>query len=92
MIKHISENKLNLKKQTGKIVYFKRRNNDQSKLNLNNNLENIYNFIRMLDAPGYPPAFINIKNKKIIFTKSQYNDKILTAKIKIIDNEKNKNR
>ena len=87
MIKYISKNRIKSKKQIGKAVQFKRRNKDQSKLKLNNSLEYIYNFIRMLDAPGYPHAFINTKTKKVIFKNAKYNNKILTAKIQIINNE-----
>tara|TARA_B100000989_G_C19463914_1_gene437414 strand:- start:373 stop:1074 length:702 start_codon:yes stop_codon:yes gene_type:complete len=91
MIVHIINNKIYPKKQKGKAVYFKRRNPKQSKLNFREDLELIYNKIRMLDAPGYPKAVTIINSKKIIFTNSKYDGKRLTASVEIVLNEKNKN-
>ena len=34
-------------------------------------LENIYDFIRMLDAPDYPKAFLKLNNFKISFMKAR---------------------
>ena len=34
-------------------------------------LENVYNFIRMLDAENYPKAFIKLNNFKISFMKAK---------------------
>jgi methionyl-tRNA formyltransferase len=44
--------------QIGKPVIFKRRTPEQSRLPKSGNLTNIYNHIRMLDAPTYPQAFL----------------------------------
>ena len=75
------------KKQKGKIILFKRRTPNQSKIDFKKNILGIYDFIRMLDAPGYPKAFIKYKSKKIFFTSASYNDKTLSAKITIKDDE-----
>ena len=55
-------------KQKGKSSYFRRRKSEESNLfslKMMNN-KNMFNFIRMLDAPGYPKAYLNIKKYKIL--------------------------
>src|SRR5258706_4197683 len=44
--------------QKGDPTIFKRRTPDQSSIQLLSELKTAYNFIRMLDAEGYPKAFI----------------------------------
>lgn len=44
--------------QSGKPVLFARRNPEQSELPAAGTLAQLYDFVRMLDAPGYPRAFI----------------------------------
>ena len=44
--------------QQGEIVQFKRRNPAQSAQPSKGNTANLYDHIRMLDAPSYPLAFI----------------------------------
>jgi methionyl-tRNA formyltransferase len=43
--------------QEGDVVQFRRRNPDQSRLPEDGSLEALFDFIRMLDASGYPAAF-----------------------------------
>lgn len=87
MIEKILIKKNKTKKQKGKITLFKRRTPNQSKIDFKKNITDIYDFIRMLDAPGYPKAFINYKSKKLFFTSASYNDKTLFAKITIKEDE-----
>ncbi len=70
MIPFILKYKPMPKTQQGKIVVFKRRNPGESDLLKAeiNNLRDIYDFIRMLDAEGYPKAFINKNGLKISFS------------------------
>ena len=35
------------------------------------NINDLFNFIRMLDADGYPNAFIKLGSKKIYFSKAR---------------------
>ena len=53
--------------QTGKVVYFKRRKPKDGNLLISENIDEIFNLIRMLDINflNYPKAFI--ENKKIVF-------------------------
>lgn len=58
------------KTQQGRIVTFRRRNPGESDLMKAkiNNLRDIYDFIRMLDAEEYPKAFISKNRLKILFS------------------------
>lgn len=68
-IQRIVEEKPQPKKQTGEIVAFKRRSPHDSVIPERINIEECYNFIRMLDAPTYPKAFL--KNGSLIFQFSE---------------------
>ena len=74
------------KAQEGKPIYFERRTPDQSSLPLHEDVNRLYDFIRMLDAPGYPHAFININGCKLEFTNARLKDKQLNAEVKITRN------
>ena len=43
----------------------------------------VYDFIRMLDAEGYPSAFVNSKNLNIKFKNAKLNKNILKADVEI---------
>ena len=58
--------------QKGKVTHFKRRNSSQSKINSKMNINDLYDFIRMLDADGYPNAFIKLGSKKIYLSKARF--------------------
>ncbi len=82
----ISKNPLPIE-QKGKIVKFKRRKPNQSKIPNKLNLQNIYDYIRMLDAPGYPKAYINIGKYKVELTNAKFRNGKLTF-IGSIENSK----
>ena len=87
MIKNLStKKKLLFRKQNGKSSYFKRRKFIESNICSikTPNLKKIFNFIRMLDAPGYPKAFIDLKKYKIFLEKAKIKkNKILIGEFKI---------
>lgn len=86
MIKTISKKKrLKFYKQKGKPSLYKRRKAKQSNLILNKfkNFSSLFDFIRMLDAEGYPKAFINIDKFKIKLSKANLSRKNITGKFKI---------
>jgi methionyl-tRNA formyltransferase len=72
--------------QIGEIVEFKRRKPEESNISELEDLENIYNYIRMLDCEGYPHAFIETKFFKAEFTNANFNEseKIITANVRIV--------
>ncbi len=44
--------------QQGEVVVFKRRRPQQSEIGIADSLDRLFDFLRMLDAEGYPPAFL----------------------------------
>jgi len=67
MIPYILKNKPISKPQLGKVVSFSRRKPVESNLlkSQMQNLDDLYDFIRMLDGEGYPKAYIKLNNLKI---------------------------
>ena len=53
-----------------------------------NNTKKLYDFLRMLDAPDYPNAFIEFKKFKFVFNDVKFNSKKIKAKVQIFKNEK----
>ena len=53
--------------QEGVVVNFKRRTPEQSNIKMLNDVSiaNLYDFIRMLDAPSYPKAYLELDNFKM---------------------------
>ena len=54
--------------QEGEIVAFKRRKPEDGELLPTMSLDTAYDYIRMLDAEGYPNSFIQYGNLKLYFT------------------------
>jgi methionyl-tRNA formyltransferase len=73
IIPYILENNPVPYEQTGEIVTFKRRKPEESDI-INANLlslEDLYDFIRMLDAEGYPKAYFKINKFRVEFSEVQ---------------------
>ncbi|MFH6963252.1 formyltransferase family protein [Flavobacterium plurextorum] len=85
MIFKIIENKLIASPQFGEVTEFKRRKSEESNIIGLTNLEEVYDYIRMLDCEGYPNAFIETDNLKFEFDKAIFNEteKIITANVRI---------
>ncbi len=66
--------------QVGEPVFFKRRRPDQSCLPDNIGPSETYDYIRMLDADGYPQAFIEYGDLKIYLSEAKIKgDKVLAS-------------
>jgi len=83
MIKEIVYTEPSPEDQVGQVEMFERRKPEQSEIPQDLSNIEIYDFIRMLDAPGYPKAFISMNNKKLEFSNAQLINGELTANIKI---------
>ena len=83
MIKHIIDEKIEPQPQSGEPVVFKRRKPKQSKISESKDLKSLYDFIRMLDAPEYPRAFLEYEGNRYEFSKAKLERDILTAKVNI---------
>jgi len=67
--------------QEGEVVNFKRRTPDQSLIPNGLSFNEIYDYIRMLDAPGYPKAFIKDNGYHLEFRDAALADNELSAKV-----------
>lgn len=86
MIPEILEKQCIPKEQTGDIVSFERRKPEQSELKSDMPINVIYDYIRMLDAEGYPNAFVKWGNYKLKFTAASKKDGKITANVEIEEN------
>lgn len=84
MIKQIIANNIQPTEQVGEVVRFQRRKPDQSEIFGISNLEDLYDHIRMLDADGYPRAFINRDGINYEFSKAKLTDDgVLRAEVEL---------
>jgi len=74
------------RKQSGKIVKFKRISSKDSKIKKNISLTNLHDKIRMLDHNEYPRAFIKFGNLKIQFSNSKKINNKLSSTVTITKN------
>lgn len=82
----IKKRKIKFYRQKGSGSFFSRRRPHQSNLETieKPNLKKLYDFIRMLDADGYPKAFISFKGFKILLKQTKINKNTLNGKFEII--------
>ncbi|WP_017185622.1 hypothetical protein [Alkalibacillus haloalkaliphilus] len=69
--------------QSGEVVHFHRRNPSESNIEEIDRLEKVYDLIRMLDADGYPKAYVNTKHFTIEFERASYKGDLIHADVKI---------
>jgi methionyl-tRNA formyltransferase len=84
MIEKIIETNPIPKKQEGEVIVFKRRKPEQSNIENLETINQVYDFIRMLDCEGYPHAYLETKYFKIEFNKASYNNETINANVRII--------
>jgi len=85
MIEAIIDENITPEPQIGNPVVFKRRKKQDGALNDLEDLEKVFDFIRMLDADGYPPAFVETKHFRFEFSGASLNDnKEILANVRII--------
>jgi len=83
MIVEIIKKKLKPIPQSGDVISFTRRKPADGNLNNTKSLDEVYDYIRMLDAEGYPKAFISLGDLKFEFTKASLNLDSVNANVKI---------
>lgn len=83
MIDEIIEKDLKPFPQQGEVVKFKRRTPEMSNIKDLKDINKIYDYIRMLDASGYPKAFIENKKVKYEFFNAKIEDGKLLAQVEI---------
>ncbi len=88
MIPEILEKNITPYPQKGEIVEFKRRKPSQSNIGELESVEKIYDYIRMLDAEGYPKAYIKVNDIKYEFYDAKIENGEIQAKVKITKDDK----
>ncbi|REL34817.1 methionyl-tRNA formyltransferase [Thalassotalea euphylliae] len=81
MITNIVKNEPKPIPQQGEVTEFKRRTPEQSHINGEQTLDKIYDLIRMLDADGYPSAFIEHGNYQLTFSQAKLDGEQLSATV-----------
>nr|WP_319392050.1 hypothetical protein [uncultured Desulfobacter sp.] len=69
--------------QTGEPVCFKRRHPEQGGIKQLESLEQVFDYIRMLDAPGYPKAFIETDRLRLEFSRAALKKGSILADVQI---------
>lgn len=83
MVRYIVENRPVPLAQDGQPVLFERRRPEQSRVPECDNLERLHDFIRMLDADGYPRAFIENNGFRYEFDRAALYDGRIVADVTI---------
>lgn len=69
--------------QEGDPVYFKRRKPADGDIRQVKDLDQVHDFIRMLDGDGYPPAFLETDHFRFEFSRSVNRDGCIEADVRI---------
>jgi methionyl-tRNA formyltransferase len=69
--------------QKGEVVEFKRRRPEDGDLAPLQELKQVYDFIRMLDAEGYPRAFLETERLHFEFSSAELSDEVIHATVVI---------
>lgn len=69
--------------QQGEVTKFNRRSPEDSQLPSGLDINQMYDFIRMLDAPNYPKAFLNNEGYRIEFQNPRLDQGMLKAEVVI---------
>lgn len=84
MIKEIITKQLKAEEQVGKPTFFTRRKPEESKITNLKDLRSLYDFIRMLDADGYPHAFLEHEGFRYQFSNSRLLDGKIVANVTVV--------
>lgn len=69
--------------QQGEVVRFNRRRPEQSDIAALTDLRQVYDYIRMLDADGYPPAYIEVGGLRLEFSRAALKNGEIVADVRI---------
>jgi methionyl-tRNA formyltransferase len=83
MIKQIVKDEMQPVPQTGQPVNFRRRKPEESRIAKADSLEQLHDFIRMLDADGYPRALLSYAGYRFEFSRSALYDGRIVADVQI---------
>lgn len=83
MIVEIAETQLTPRPQEGTPVTFRRRTPTEGNISALTKLSEVFDHIRMLDAAGYPPAFLESEHLRLAFTRASLRDGYIEANVVI---------
>lgn len=83
MIRQIVRDEMQPSPQIGESVNFRRRKPEESKIATPDSLEQLHDFIRMLDAEGYPQAFLSHAGYRFEFRRPALYDGRIVADVQI---------
>ena len=83
MVKEIVRDEVNLCRSREKPVSFNRRKPEESEITKLDSLDHLHDFIRMLDAEGYPRAFLSHDGYRFEFSRSALYDGRIVADVHI---------
>ncbi|MDD5618130.1 MAG: methionyl-tRNA formyltransferase, partial [Candidatus Omnitrophica bacterium] len=84
LIRKMIANKPIPKPQIGRVVRFKRRTPKQSKITKRlKNINSLFDFIRMLDAEGYPRAYLETSGFRFTFKNPAMHKKVIVSSVTI---------
>ncbi len=69
--------------QVGEPTVFRRRTPQDGDLEELDELEKVFDYIRMLDADGYPPAFLETEHLRFEFSRASFKSNSVIADVKI---------
>lgn len=92
MIPRFLEEHLEAQEQEGEPVLFKRRTQADGEITCDMEMEKIYDYIRMLDAEGYPRAFIDFGEYRLCFENAKFLDSKDTIEAKVIFRKKSEGK
>ncbi len=75
--------------QQGEAVCFSRRRPEQSDIASLTDLRQVYDFIRMLDADGYPPAFLEVGGLRLEVSRAALKEGEIVADVRIRERNTN---
>ncbi|MCP4442905.1 MAG: methionyl-tRNA formyltransferase [Aureispira sp.] len=84
MIDEILEKNLEPIPQTGEPILFKRRKAKDGDISQLEDLEQVFDYIRMLDAEGYPKAFLETEHFRLEFSRASLKKDNILADVRII--------
>ena len=89
MIPKLLDNEILPVEQAGKVTTFKRRAPEQSNISLleEKSISKLYDFIRMLDAEGYPKAYLELNGLRLEFSEVNLKSNALVGRFELIENE-----
>lgn len=87
MIPRFFTEDMNPVEQAGEPVVFKRRRPEDGELHSDMPVQKIYDYIRMLDGEGYPPAFLSFGNYQLEFSDASIENGQVKASVRFVQKE-----